>query len=44
MAALMIWPIDLLASLDRFNIMSEKQKEWWSGLPNELQKDIELEE
>jgi len=24
--------------------MSEKQKEWWSGLPNELQKDIELEE
>jgi len=24
--------------------MSENQKEWWSGLPNELQKDIELEE
>jgi len=24
--------------------MSENQKEWWIGLPNELQNDIELEE
>jgi len=24
--------------------MSENQKEWWIGLPKELQSDIELEE
>jgi len=24
--------------------MSENQKEWWVGLPKELQNDIELEE
>jgi len=24
--------------------MSENQKEWWVGLPKELQKDIELED
>ena len=25
-------------------LMSENKKEWWEGLPKELQKDIELEE
>jgi len=24
--------------------MSENQKEWWIGLPKELENDIELEE
>jgi hypothetical protein len=24
--------------------MSENQEEWWTGLPKELQNDIELEE
>jgi len=24
--------------------MSENQKEWWVGLPKELQNDIEVEE
>jgi len=27
-----------------FQSMSENQKEWWVGLPKELQRDIELEE
>jgi hypothetical protein len=26
------------------DIMSENQKEWWIGLPKELETDIELEE
>jgi len=41
---LKILPTDLLARSDLCEIMSEESKQWWSGLPEELQKDIEFEE
>ncbi|WP_371503700.1 hypothetical protein [Nitrosopumilus adriaticus] len=33
-----------ISNFRSISTMSENQKEWWIGLPNELQKDIELEE
>jgi len=33
-----------ISNFRSFQSMSENQKEWWVGLPKELQKDIELEE
>ena len=33
-----------ISNLRSFCLVSENQKEWWTGLPKELQKDIELEE
>ncbi|MGY5143638.1 MAG: hypothetical protein ACW9XH_04060 [Candidatus Nitrosopumilus sp. bin_32a] len=39
-----ILPTDLLARSDLEEIMSDENKQWWLGLPEELQKDIEFEE
>jgi hypothetical protein len=33
-----------ISNFGSFGLMSENQKEWWVGLPKELQKDIELED
>lgn len=33
-----------ISNIRSFWVMSENQKEWWVGLPKELQNDIELEE
>jgi len=33
-----------ISNFRSFQNMSENQKEWWVGLPKELQRDIELEE
>ncbi|KFM21045.1 hypothetical protein AAA799B03_01432, partial [Marine Group I thaumarchaeote SCGC AAA799-B03] len=33
-----------ISNLRSVLLMSENQKEWWIGLPKELQNDIELEE
>jgi len=37
-------PLDLLDTCNLFSLMSESQKDWWIGLPKELENDIELEE
>lgn len=39
-----ILPTDLLVRSDLWEIMAEESKQWWLGLPKELQKDIEFEE
>lgn len=39
-----ILPTDLLARSDCLENMSEDTKQWWLGLPEEFQKDIEFEE
>ena len=44
MITLKILPIDLLARFDLLKKMSENSKQWWLGLPEELQADIEFEE
>jgi len=36
-------PTDLDAETPLDDLMSENQKEWWTGLPKELQNDIEEE-
>ena len=33
-----------ISNLRSVCLMSDNQKEWWIGLPKELQTDIELEE
>lgn len=33
-----------ITNLRSVHLLSESQKEWWVGLPKELQNDIELEE
>ncbi|WP_299290741.1 hypothetical protein [Nitrosopumilus sp.] len=39
-----ILPTDLLARFDHHKKMSDNSKQWWLGLPEELQADIEFEE
>jgi hypothetical protein len=41
---LKILPADLLVRSDLLENMSEDSKQWWLGLPDKLQKDIEFEE